>query len=143
MYARAAIVLVGVVLLGGCGGGGDHKQAGSASGSASPVVSPSPSVSVLPSLTAADGGRLASCGKGRCEVLVSVGDKIHPPARLGVPVITVKAISGDGVTYLGNGPGIVLTFSGQKAGMTSYMNKVAITTVAIRDGKAVARFAPK
>jgi hypothetical protein len=102
-----------------------------------------PSKTAEAPLAAADGTRLSSCHKGRCEVLISVGDKIHPPVRLGVPIITVKAVSSKGVTYVGNGPGIVLTFSGQRAGMTSYMNRVAINTVAIRDGKAVARFSPK
>jgi hypothetical protein len=142
MYARVVVVGIGLFLVAGCGGGDGHKQASSASATTSPPA-PSPSKTAAPPLTAADGTRLSSCHKGRCEVLISVGDRIHPPARLGVPVITVKAISSKGVTYLGNGPGIVLTFSGQRAGMTSYMNKVAINTVAIGDGKAVARFSPK
>jgi hypothetical protein len=144
MYARVVVVGVGLLLVAGCGGGGDHKQASSASATTPPPApAPSSPKTAAPPLTAADGTRLSSCHKGRCEVLISVGDRIQPPARLGVPVITVKAISSKGVTYLGNGPGIVLTFSGQRAGMTSYMNKVAINTVAIGGGKAVARFSPK
>jgi hypothetical protein len=142
MYSRLAIGVVGLFLVAGCGGGGGHERASSAPATTSAAAVP-PSKTAEPPLSAADGTRLSACHKGRCEVLISVGDKIHPPTRLGVPVITVKAVSGKGVTYLGNGPGIVLTFSGQRAGMTSYMNRVAIKTVAIRDGKAVARFSPK
>lgn len=142
MYSRTVIGVTALSLAAGCGGGGGHERT-------SPTPAPTSATAVPttktaePPLTAADGSRLSACQKGRCEVLVSAGDRIHPPARLGVPVITVKTISSKGVTYLGNGPGIVLTFSGQRAGMTSYMNRVAITTVAIRDGKAVARFSPK
>jgi hypothetical protein len=98
-------------------------------------------VDVLP--LAADGDRLTACHKARCEVFVSAGDKISPPSRLGVETVTVKSVTGHGVTYVGTGPGITLSLSGQERGMTSYMNRLAITTVAVSGGKAVVRLAPK
>ena len=140
MYARAVIV-VGLLALLGCGGGGGHHHAASSASAAASAAAPSKTVEAP--LSAADGSRLSSCRKGRCEVLVSAGDAIHPPAKVGVPNVTVKSVSAKGVTFVGTGAGIVLTFSGQQPGMTSYMNKLAITTVAIRDGRAVVRFAPK
>lgn len=76
-------------------------------------------------------------------MIVSAGDRISPPARYEIPVVIVKRVSSSGVTYIGTGSGITLSFSGQRAGMTSYMNRLAITTVEIRGGEAVARFAPK
>ncbi|MDN3358211.1 hypothetical protein [Actinomadura sp. DC4] len=138
MYSRIAIGVV--ILVAGCGGGSTHHRAQSSQVSSPAAVA---SKTVEAPLTAADGTRLGACRKGRCEVLVAPGDKITPPARYGLQVITVKSVSSGGVSYVGTGPGITLSFSGQRAGMTSYMNRLAITTVAVRDGKAVARFAPK
>jgi hypothetical protein len=56
--------------------------------------------------------------------------------------VHVKSISG-GVTCVGSGPGITLSLGGQKRGMTSYMNDLAITTVAVQGDKAVVRFAKR
>jgi hypothetical protein len=104
-------------------------------------MTPSATAGALP--VAADGTRLSACHKGKCEVLVSPRDEISPPTRLGVETVTVKSITSHGVTYVGIGPGITLSLGGQQRGMTSYMNNLAITTVAVRAGKAVVRFAKK
>jgi hypothetical protein len=93
--------------------------------------------------TAADGTRLSACRTGRCEVLVSAHDRITPPVRLGVPSVRVTSVSGRAVAYRGTGPGITLTLSGQRPGTTSFMNRLAITTVAVSGGRAVVRFAPR
>jgi hypothetical protein len=140
------VVLTVVIMVAGCGGSGDPK--GGASSSA-PSRTPSSEASVQASATAgalpaaADGTRLSACHKGKCEVLVAPHDKISPPARLGVTTVTVKSITGGGVTYAGSGPGITLSLGGQRRGMTSYMNDLAITTVAVQAGKAVVRFAKR
>jgi hypothetical protein len=145
MYGRVLGICVVATLAAGCGGSGGQADGASASprGSVSspPVVSPPPTPNALPA--AADGERLSACHKGRCEVLVSPHDKIHPPSRLGVETVTIESVTKDGVSYAGAGPGITLGLRGQTKGMTSYMNRLAITTVAIGDGQAVVRFAAK
>jgi len=143
MNRRAVLVVVpAAVVVAGFGDGHAKAAASSvvrtASGPGTPVGR---AADVLPK--AADGARLSACHTGRCEVLVSACDKIFPPARLGVRSVTVTSVSGRGVGYLGTGPGITLTLGGQRRGMTSYVNRLAITTVAVRGGKAVVRFAPR
>jgi hypothetical protein len=146
MGRRSMIVLMVVITVAGCGGAGE-PDAGS--GSPLPPRTPSATASVKASATAgalpaaADGTRLSACHKRKCEVLVSPHDEISPPARFGVRTVTVKSITGEGVTYVGSGPGITLSLGGQKRGMTSYMNDLAITTVAVQAGKAVVRFAKR
>ena len=138
------LVLVTAMTVAGCGGSEEPKAGGT-----SPAPSRTPGASVTASPTAAalpeaaDGTRLSACHKGDCEVLVSPHDKISPPARLGVRTVTVTSITASGVDYAGSGPGITLSLGGQQKGMTSYMNNLAITTVAVQDGKAVVRFAKK
>jgi hypothetical protein len=146
MGRRSMVVFMVVIMVAGCGGSGEPKAGASSS---APSRTPSAEVSVKTSATAgalpaaADGTRLSACHKGKCEVLVSPHDKISPPARLGVTTVTVKSITGRGVTYVGSGPGITLSLGGQRRGMTSYMNDLAITTVAVQAGKAVVRFAKR
>jgi hypothetical protein len=142
MWGRCFLLVGALVFVTGCGGHRErasHSVSPALSGSSAPgraTVTP-----VLPS--AADGERLSACRDGRCEVLVRAKDKISPPGRLGVPRLTVTSVGSDGVAYLGTGAGITLTFSGQRPGMTSYMNRLAITTVAIVGRQAVVRLAPK
>ncbi|GAA0320392.1 hypothetical protein NE235_18050 [Actinoallomurus spadix] len=92
---------------------------------------------------AANGTDLGACRDGRCEVQVSARDRIPVPARLGVTELRVTAIAGDDITLRGTAPGTSLTVGlGGSAGATSVMNGLAITLVAIADGKAVLRIAP-
>jgi hypothetical protein len=146
MGPRSLVVLVVVMTIAGCGGSGEPKAGES---SPAPSRTPAAGASVTASATAgalpaaADGTRLSACHKGKCEVLVSPHDKISPPARLGVTTVTITSITVRGVPYSGSGPGIMLSLGGQRRGMTSYMNDLAITTVAVQDGKAVVRFAKK
>jgi hypothetical protein len=146
MGRSSMVVFMAVITVAGCGGSGEPKAGTSSS---VPSHAPSAAASVKASATAgalpaaADGTRLSACHKRKCEVLVSPHDEISPPARLGVKTVTVKSITGSGVTYVGSGPGITLSLGGQKRGMTSYMNDLAITTVAVQAGKAVVRFAKR
>ncbi|GAB2866461.1 hypothetical protein GCM10027176_80230 [Actinoallomurus bryophytorum] len=146
MGRLSMVVFMVVITVAGCGGAGDSNAGG---GSPVPSRTPSAAASVTNSATAgalpvaADGTRLSACHTRKCEVLVSPHDEISPPARLGVTTVTVKSITGEGVTYAGSGPGITLSLGGQRRGMTSYMNNLAITTVAVQDGKAVVRFAKR
>ncbi|MCO5995473.1 hypothetical protein [Actinoallomurus rhizosphaericola] len=92
---------------------------------------------------AANGTDLKACRTGRCEVQVSPRDRIPVPARLGVNELTVTAIHGDDITLRGTAPGTSLTVElGGNAGATTMMNGLAITLVAIADGRAVLRVAP-
>lgn len=140
--SRGAIVIVAtLVALSGCGvTANDASGTPSARPRSSAPRSPSPSPS--PSLpAAADGTDLAACGDGRCEVVVSPQDEVPMPAQTGIPAIMVTSISPrGGVVYLASGSGATMRFTGQTAGMTSYMNDVAITTEAIVGHRAVARF---
>src|SRR5690348_1181191 len=135
MYGRALGTFVAVASVAGCGG------AGGQSADPSPKGSPTQTEAALP--PAADGDRLSACLKKACEVVVAPHDKIHPPTRLGVKTVVVQQVSASGVTFSGVGPGIALSLGGQQPGMTSYMNHLAISTVAVGGGKAVVRFAPK
>jgi hypothetical protein len=85
---------------------------------------------------AANGTDLNACRKGRCEVQVSPHDKIPTPSP---GKITVTAITADGITLTRTSPGTVLTVSWGGPGQTSYLNDLAITLVAVADGKAVLR----
>ena len=146
MGRRSMVVFIAVMMVAGCGGSGEPETGATSS---APSRTPSAQASGKASATAgalpaaADGTRLSACHKRKCEVLVSPHDKISPPASLGVRTVTVKSITGSGVTYVGGGPGITLSLGGQRRGMTSYMNDLAITTVAVQAGKAVVRFAKK
>ncbi|MCO5967713.1 hypothetical protein [Actinoallomurus soli] len=74
---------------------------------------------------------------------MSPRDRIPVPARLGVNELTVTAISGDDIALRGTAPGTSLAVElGGNAGATTMMNGLAITLVAIADGKAVLRIAP-
>jgi hypothetical protein len=146
MGRRSMVVFLVLTTIAGCGGSGEPKAGGSSS---APSRTPSANASANASTTAgglpaaADGTRLSACHKRKCEVLVSPHDEISPPARLGVKTVIVKSITSEGVTYAGSGPGITLSLGGQQRGMTSYMNDLAITTVAVQAGKAVVRFAKR
>jgi hypothetical protein len=144
MGRSSTLVFAALIAVAGCGGGGEPKT-----GAAVPSGTGGPGASVTPSATAgalpdaADGTRLSVCHKRECEVLVSPKDKISPPPRLGVQTVIVEAVDSRGVTYAGSGPGITLSLGGQRKGMTSYMNDLAITTVAVQGDRAVVRFAKK
>jgi hypothetical protein len=141
---RRTAILVPVVLMAvaGCGGGNDDDAArrSPAPRTSSPA---SPTRSGTPFPTAADGTDLAACHKGECEVLVAPGDTIHPPRSVRIEKLTVKSITSDGVSIVGTSPGTMLSLSGQRAGFTSRLNTLSITTVAFTKGKAVLRLVPK
>lgn len=101
---------------------------------------PSPTITPLPA--AADGAKLSACHDGRCEVLVSEHDVIHPPARFGMAKLTIEKIGKDGLTVVGTSPGAMVSFSGQQPGRTSTLNGLKVTTVALQGTKAVIRLAP-
>jgi hypothetical protein len=141
---RRMVILVPVVLIAvaGCGGGNDDgaTRRSPAPRTSSPAL-PAPSGTPFPS--AADGTDLAACHKGKCEVLVAPGDTIRPPRSVRIEKLTVKSITGDGVALVGTSPGTMLSLSGQRAGFTSRLNTLSITTVAFTKGKAVLRLVPK
>jgi hypothetical protein len=141
---RRTVILVPVVLIAvaGCGGGNDDgaTRRSPAPRTSSPAL-PAPSGTPFPS--AADGTDLAACHKGKCEVLVAPGDTIRPPRSVRIEKLTVKSITGDGVALVGTSPGTMLSLSGQRAGFTSRLNTLSITTVAFTKGKAVLRLVPK
>ena len=84
-------------------------------------------------------GKLSACDDGKCEVLVSVHDVIHPPARYGLRKLTIKSIGKDGLTVVGTSPGAMVSFSGQQPGRTSTLNGLPVKTVALRDDQAIIR----
>lgn len=88
---------------------------------------------------AADGTDLRACRDGRCEVQVSPHDRIPAPSGMGIDTITVTAITADGITLTGTGPGTVVSVGWGGPGETSYLNDLAITLVAVADGRAVLR----
>lgn len=170
MYRRTALASSVLILAAGCGGttGGTRARTPPAAGAT--TIEPEPSRATLPprpgttapSTTpgsapatppevpggprlpaAADGTNLRACADGRCEVQVSAHDKIPTPSRLGVDKVTVTSITAHGITLTGTAPGSVLQLSWEGAYGTSYMNGLAITPVAVADGKAVLRIAPK
>jgi hypothetical protein len=142
--ARGTAILVPAVLMAvaGCGGGNDDGAAGrpSTPRPSSPAATvPSPT----PFPTASDGTDLAACHKGACEVLVAPGDTIRPPSSVRIEKLTIKSITSGGVSVVGTSPGTMLSLSGQRAGFTSRLNTLSITTVAFTKGKAVLRLVPK
>jgi hypothetical protein len=58
---------------------------------------------------------------------------------MGIDTITVTAITADGITLTGTGPGTVVSVGWGGPGETSYLNDLAITLVAVADGRAVLR----
>jgi hypothetical protein len=144
MRSRLVIGVLALAGLAGCGGSSDDAPTPSASAAPGTAV-PSPTIpSASPTAPqAADGTKLSACRDGRCEVIVSAGDKISGLTRFGLEQLTVKTVSPDGVTYVGTGPGITLSAGRQQPGMTSRLNRLAITTVAINGDKAIVRLKPR
>ena len=135
---RRAFVAVLLLAATGCGGTAKDDAATASPSATSPsAVSPKPTTTPLPA--AADGTKLSACRDGKCEVQVSVHDVIHPPARYGLQDMTITKISEDGLSVVGTSPGAMVSFSGQRPGMTSKMNGLNITTVALNGKKAVIR----
>ncbi|WP_242908936.1 hypothetical protein [Actinomadura terrae] len=66
-------------------------------------------------------------------------DEVPGPPGTGVGTLQVTEVGDDGVTYFSDSEGASLTFSGQTAGMTSQMNDLKITTVAVEGRWAVVR----
>jgi hypothetical protein len=144
--ARGTAILVPALLMAvaGCGGGNDD---GAADRSSTPRPSSPAATATVPSPTpfptASDGTDLAACHKGACEVLVAPGDTIRPPSSVRIEKLTIKSITSGGVSVVGTSPGTMLSLSGQRAGFTSRLNTLSITTVAFTKGKAVLRLVPK
>jgi hypothetical protein len=131
-----ALLLAG---LAGCGGRSDDAPTRSAPAAPSPTIPPASPTAPR----AADGSDLSACRDGRCEVIVAAGDRISPLTRFGLQALTVRTVSPDGVTYVGTGPGITVSAGRQQPGMTSRLNRLAITTVAINGDRAIVRLKPQ
>ncbi|MFD1147316.1 hypothetical protein [Saccharothrix hoggarensis] len=90
---------------------------------------------------AADGGNLAACEDGACEVLVSPSAVVPVPRRYGFTLVRVRSI-GDGVALIGaKTEGGAMT-SPLTNGRSTVMNGLSVTAVAVGEGKAVLRFSP-
>ncbi|MBT2208258.1 hypothetical protein [Actinomadura sp. NEAU-AAG7] len=66
-------------------------------------------------------------------------DEIPAPPATGLGTIQVTEVGGGGVTFVSDSENGSITFSGQAPGMTSRMNGLKITTVAIEGHRAVVR----
>jgi hypothetical protein len=152
-------------LLAGCSSGDDSGAGTPASTSTAPTVSaPSNSPSsapatsttpptVTPTVTptrtapalqkAADGNNLKACSDARCEVYVRTGSKI-PVSRsvAGFNTLVVSKVATDGVDFGGSTPNTSVSAGGQRAGSTSQLNDLQITTVAIQGETAILRLRP-
>jgi hypothetical protein len=141
VYRAALLIPVVLVAVAGCGG--SKETAGASPAPSAPRSAASVPATPTPGPAAKDGTDLAVCHKRTCEVLVAKGDVIHPPGRARVAKLTVTSVTSTRVAYLGTGPGITLTMSGQRPGSTARMNALTVTTVAIVGQRAIVRFAAK
>ncbi len=143
MYRAALLIPAVLVAVAGCGGSKETAGASPAPSAPRSAASVPATPSATPGPAAKDGTNLAVCHKRTCEVLVAKGDVIHPPGRARVAKLTVTSVTSTRVAYLGTGPGITLTMSGQRPGSTARMNALTVTTVAIVGQRAIVRFAAK
>jgi hypothetical protein len=106
-----------------------------------PTVTPTKTAPVLPK--AADGDNLKACSDARCEVYVRTGSKVPVSRRVaGFNTLVVSKVATDGVDYGGRTPNISVSAGGQRAGSTSQLNYLRITTVAIQGRIAILRLRP-
>jgi hypothetical protein len=106
-----------------------------------PTVTPTRTAPVLPK--AADGNNLKACSDARCEVYVRTGSKVPVSRRVaGFTTLVVSKVATDGVDYGGRTPNISVSAGGQRAGSTSQLNDLKITTVAIQGKIAILRLRP-
>jgi hypothetical protein len=106
-----------------------------------PTVTPTKTAPALPK--AADGNNLKACSDARCEVYVRTGSKI-PVSRsvAGFNTLVVSKVATDGVDFGGSTPNTSVSAGGQRAGSTSQLNDLQITTVAIQGETAILRLRP-
>ncbi|MEU9954387.1 hypothetical protein [Streptomyces sp. NPDC050982] len=159
-------VLALMVVLTGCGGGGDggrddgagegvesssartpSESARPSSQSASPSSSPSPPLSPSPSGPAASdapgGGTDAdACFDGRCEITVSKPMTIKVDSRFGVSNLRVTKVTEDAVMLQSSGSGVFLSTSVGEGG-TGGLNRLGFRVKSLKGGKAVLEFFPK
>jgi hypothetical protein len=106
-----------------------------------PTVTPTRTVPVLPK--AADGNNLKACSDARCEVYVQTGSKVPVSRRVaGFNTLVISKVATDGVDFGGTTPNISVHAGGQRAGSTSQLNDLKITTVAIQGKIAILRLRP-
>ncbi|HEY0696160.1 MAG TPA: hypothetical protein VGD71_44845 [Kribbella sp.] len=105
-----------------------------------PTVTPTKTAPALPK--AADGNNLKG-SDARCEVYVRTGSKI-PVSRsvAGFNTLVVSKVATDGVDFGGSTPNTSVSAGGQRAGSTSQLNDLQITTVAIQGETAILRLRP-
>ena len=113
----------------------------SAPATVTPTVTPTKTAPALPK--AADGNNLKACSDARCEVYVRTGSKI-PVSRsvAGFNTLVVTKVATDGVDFGGSTPNTSVSAGGQRAGSTSQLNDLQITTVAIQGETAILRLRP-
>jgi hypothetical protein len=106
-----------------------------------PTVTPTKTAPALPK--AADGNNLKACSDARCEVYVRTGSKV-PVSRgvAGFNTLVVSKVATDGVDFGGSTPNTSVSAGGQRAGSTSQLNDLQITTVAIQGETAILRLRP-
>jgi hypothetical protein len=106
-----------------------------------PTVAPTRTAPVLPK--AEDGNNLKACSDARCEVYVRTGSKVPVSRRVaGFTTLVVSKVATDGVDYGGRTPNISVSAGGQRAGSTSQLNGLKITTVALQGKVAILRLRP-
>jgi hypothetical protein len=106
-----------------------------------PTVTPTRTAPALPK--AADGYNLKACSDARCEVYVRTGSKVPVSRRVaGFNTLVVSKVATDGVDFGGSTPNTSVSAGGQRAGSTSQLNDLQITTVAIQGETAILRLRP-
>jgi hypothetical protein len=113
----------------------------SAPATVTPTVTPTKTAPALPK--AADGNNLKACSDARCEVYVRTGSRV-PVSRgvAGFNTLVVSKVATDGVDFGGSTPNTSVSAGGQRAGSTSQLNDLQITTVAIQGKTAILRLRP-
>jgi hypothetical protein len=129
-----------VVLLSGCAG--EPKRAAPPPASPAPRnVTPAPaagaSVRPLPSSGAKDGGHVAACRDGNCEVTVRSGTKIPLSGRFGMGPITVT-VDGEDVGLRAHAPDTDMNDTVTAPG-TVTLNDITIEVIDAREGMATLR----
>jgi hypothetical protein len=104
-------------------------------------VTPTKTAPVLPK--AADGDNLKACSDASCEVYVRTGSKVPVSRRVaGFNTLVVSKVATDGVEFGGRTPNTSVSAGGQRAGSTSQLNDLKITTVAVQGKIAILRLRP-